>query len=331
MQCARISVDWLQIRGTNPTTTSKSNTTKIMKIETTTEIQSAFVKFAPSNDGAFATGRCLSGQWEQANQQEWAERGTIDGTAATVYYIFDNAEANVEDGADMPFDSDHISYIEIEEEDEEPYGEPTKMKTQIKYATGVEGGDNSIEETIDRVREQFAAAVFYTRSGDAVTGSSDWDGSPVLVWETESESLNDDGSAAIAEITTAQPEPTNKINTHTNPNGETYFSKEGENGEAIYSFSELFEDTWSQADENLYGNTKMKNTINTTTENGETRIIDMNGSPHNQNVSVWDSTGAAQSMWTYESGLDLLQNHPEDLVLTDEQIETLKQFEPLAL
>ena len=78
-------------------------------------------------------------------------------------------------------------------------------------------------------------------------------------------------------------------------------------------------------------NTKMKKTINTTTENGETRIIDMIGSPHNQNVSVWDSTGAAESIWSYESGLDLLQNHPEDLVLNDEQIEALKQFEPLTI
>jgi len=89
-----------------------------MKIETTTEIQSAIVKFTPSNDGAFATCRCLPGQWEQENQQEWAERGTIEGKSATVYYIFDNAEAEVEDGGDIPFDADHISYIEIEEEDE---------------------------------------------------------------------------------------------------------------------------------------------------------------------------------------------------------------------
>jgi hypothetical protein len=88
-----------------------------MKIETTTEIQSVIVKFTPSNDGAFATCRCLPGQWEQENQQEWAERGTIEGKAATVYYIFDNAEAAGADGGDIPFDADHISYIEIEEED----------------------------------------------------------------------------------------------------------------------------------------------------------------------------------------------------------------------
>ena len=46
----------------------------------------------------------------------------------------------------------------------------------------------------------------------------------------------------------------NKINTHTNPNGEDYFSKEDpENGETIYSFSEDFEDIWNQADEDIYG------------------------------------------------------------------------------
>ena len=158
-----------------------------MKIETTTGIQSAIVKFAPSNDGAFATCRCLPGQREQENQQEWAELGTIEGKAATVYYIFETTETNVEDGADIPFDAGHISYIEIEE---------------------------------------------------------DSDG--------------DDGSSAIAEITTAQPEPTNEINTHTNKNGEKYYSKDDGNGETIYSFSGDFEETWSDELENLYGNTKMK-------------------------------------------------------------------------
>jgi len=49
----------------------------------------------------------------------------------------------------------------------------------------------------------------------------------------------------------------NEINTHTNPNGEKYFSKVGENGEIIYSFSENFEDTWSQEDEDIYGASMM--------------------------------------------------------------------------
>lgn len=89
-----------------------------MKITDTNKIQAANAKFQPSADGAYATCRCLPGQYAQENQQEWAERGTIDGKAATVFYIFENSEAEVEDGADMPFDVDHITHIEIEEEEE---------------------------------------------------------------------------------------------------------------------------------------------------------------------------------------------------------------------
>jgi hypothetical protein len=44
-----------------------------------------------------------------------------------------------------------------------------------------------------------------------------------------------------------------KIDTHTNANGETYYSTTDENGQTIYSFSEGFEDTWTQEDEDLYG------------------------------------------------------------------------------
>jgi hypothetical protein len=88
-----------------------------MKITDTNEIQSANAKFKPSVDGAYATCRSLPGQYAQENQQEWAERGTIDGKAAKVFYLFENSEAEVEDGADMPFDADHITHIEIEEEE----------------------------------------------------------------------------------------------------------------------------------------------------------------------------------------------------------------------
>ena len=77
------------------------------------------------------------------------------------------------------------------------------MKTQIKYATGIERNDNSIDETMGLVREQFEDAVFYTRSGDEVVNSQNWDGSPVLGWENNEDSINDDGSSAIAEITKA--------------------------------------------------------------------------------------------------------------------------------
>ena len=72
-----------------------------------------FAKFKPSKDGAYPTGRRLPGQWEQNNRQEWAERGTIDGEAATVFYLFDNSEVSG-DGSDMPFDADHVSQIKID-------------------------------------------------------------------------------------------------------------------------------------------------------------------------------------------------------------------------
>tara|TARA_R110002051_G_scaffold10865_1_gene40470 strand:+ start:308 stop:451 length:144 start_codon:yes stop_codon:yes gene_type:complete len=43
------------------------------------------------------------------------------------------------------------------------------------------------------------------------------------------------------------------ITTHTNKNGETYFSK-GEGEETIYSFTRDFEDIWTKADEDLEKN-----------------------------------------------------------------------------
>lgn len=89
-----------------------------MKITDTNEIQAANAKFQPSADGAYATCRYLPGQYAQENQQEWAERGTIDGKTATVFYLFENSEAEVDDASDMPFDVDHITHIEIEEEEE---------------------------------------------------------------------------------------------------------------------------------------------------------------------------------------------------------------------
>lgn len=52
------------------------------------EIKKLFQEFKPSSDGAYATGRSLPGLFEQENQQEWAERGRINGAPATVYYIF---------------------------------------------------------------------------------------------------------------------------------------------------------------------------------------------------------------------------------------------------
>jgi len=86
-----------------------------MKITDTNEIKAANTKFQPSTYGAYATCRCLPGQYAQENQQEWAERGTIDGKQAWVYYIFENSEAEVDDLENIPFDADHISHIEIED------------------------------------------------------------------------------------------------------------------------------------------------------------------------------------------------------------------------
>jgi hypothetical protein len=71
-----------------------------------------FALFKPGADGASATGRCLPGQYDQANRQEWSERGTIDGRAVVVFYEFDNAEADVEHAEDMPFDAEHVSRID---------------------------------------------------------------------------------------------------------------------------------------------------------------------------------------------------------------------------
>ena len=85
----------------------------MITITNTDDITAAFAEFSPSADGAYATCRCLPGQYASENQQEWAERGTIEGKDATIYWLFENSEAEVEDGADMPFDPDHISHIEI--------------------------------------------------------------------------------------------------------------------------------------------------------------------------------------------------------------------------
>ena len=80
----------------------------------TNHIASAMEQFQPGPDGAFPTGRALPGQWEQANCQEWQENGTIHGKPAKVYYLFENWECESEDASDYPFDSAHVSRIEID-------------------------------------------------------------------------------------------------------------------------------------------------------------------------------------------------------------------------
>lgn len=85
----------------------------MITITNTDDIAAAFAEFFSSAHGAYATCRCLPGQYASENQQEWAESGTIEGKDATVFYRFENREAEVEDGDDMPFDADHITHIEI--------------------------------------------------------------------------------------------------------------------------------------------------------------------------------------------------------------------------
>ena len=45
------------------------------------------------------------------------------------------------------------------------------------------------------------------------------------------------------------------ITTYTNANGIAYYSTTNENGETIYSFTEDFEDIWSQDDQDLHMST----------------------------------------------------------------------------
>jgi hypothetical protein len=86
-------------------------------------ITEAFAKFEAGKNGAFATGRCLPGQWEQGNCQEWAEHGTINEAPAKVYYMFENSECESEDAGDYPWDAAHISKIEVAEKYEDGYYE----------------------------------------------------------------------------------------------------------------------------------------------------------------------------------------------------------------
>ena len=88
-------------------------------ITTESEIASTFAKFAPNGDGAFATCRLIEGAESAMDPQEWAERGTVDGAPAMVYYIFAEEEASSEDASEYPWDEEHISKIEIAEQDED--------------------------------------------------------------------------------------------------------------------------------------------------------------------------------------------------------------------
>lgn len=84
----------------------------------TAEVLAAKAKFQPDSRGAYATSRLLSGQYAQANQQEWAERGTIEGRAAMVFWIFENSDCTSEDADSYPWDQEP-SRILLAEEDED--------------------------------------------------------------------------------------------------------------------------------------------------------------------------------------------------------------------
>lgn len=149
-----------------------------MKITTPAEIKAAFSKFQPTPAGAYPTSRCLPGQYAQANQQEWAELGTIDGKPATVFYLFENSESEVEDGADMPFDVDHITHIELEEEEAPTLAQLRAMPlSEVRDFEGKEspriGSSNAVQYKIADCSDDYASrAIVIDWHGGEGSGSS---------------------------------------------------------------------------------------------------------------------------------------------------------------
>jgi hypothetical protein len=88
-----------------------------MKITDTNEISASLENFKPCSQGAFPTGRLIQGADSAMDPQEWAERGTVDGKEATVFYIFSEEEASPDDAENYPWDINHINHIEIEDEE----------------------------------------------------------------------------------------------------------------------------------------------------------------------------------------------------------------------
>ena len=86
----------------------------MITITNTDDIAAAYDK-TTSHEGAYTTCRVID--HEAPDSQEWAEHCEIDGAPAKVYYIFTDEEASAEDGSDMPWDAEHVSKIEIEEEE----------------------------------------------------------------------------------------------------------------------------------------------------------------------------------------------------------------------
>jgi hypothetical protein len=91
-------------------------------ITDTAAIATLFCDFKSDPEGAYATCRCLPGQYERDNCEEWAERGTINGQPCKVYYIFDRTEDGIDgDPETYPWDENHVTKIHVAEKDE--YGE----------------------------------------------------------------------------------------------------------------------------------------------------------------------------------------------------------------
>jgi hypothetical protein len=90
----------------------------MIKITDKNDIAAALEKFEADGNGADATCRVLPGQWEQENCQEWAERGTLFGKPAKIYYLFEVDEIEDEDSGRWPWDAAHITKIDVAEEDE---------------------------------------------------------------------------------------------------------------------------------------------------------------------------------------------------------------------
>lgn len=88
----------------------------MITITDSNNIEAAYDK-TTAHQGAYATCRVID--HEAPGCQEWAEHCEIEGVPAKVYYIFEDEEAEVEDGSDMPWDAAHVSKIELAEKDED--------------------------------------------------------------------------------------------------------------------------------------------------------------------------------------------------------------------
>jgi hypothetical protein len=83
-------------------------------------IATLFRDFKSGSQGAYATCRALTGQYEQANCEEWAEHGTHNGQPCKVYYFFDRTTDGIDGDAETyPWDDEHITKIEFAEKDED--------------------------------------------------------------------------------------------------------------------------------------------------------------------------------------------------------------------